>query len=71
MTFFPIRLAHFLCITLLLTACSHQELTSIAPGPDDKNKIPGIEVNGKAHPFISQQEKPQTSHQVYESPPTP
>jgi len=68
MIFSPIRFVHSLCIALLLAACSHQELTSIAPGPDDKNKIPGVEVNGRAHPFVGQ-EKPQTSQQVYEVPP--
>ncbi len=68
MTFFPIRFAHSFCIVLLLSACSHQELTSIAPGPDDHNKIPGVAVNGRAHPFV-EQEKHQTSQQVYEVPP--
>lgn len=67
MTSFPIRFTNSLCITLLLAACSHQELTSIAPGPDNKNKIPGITVNGRAHPFV-EREKPHTSQQVYEVP---
>jgi len=68
MTSSPIRFAQSVFIALFLAACSHQELTSIAPGPDDKNKIPGIEVNGRAHRYVGQ-EKPQTSQQVYEVPP--
>jgi outer membrane protein OmpA-like peptidoglycan-associated protein len=67
MTFFTNRFTYSLCVAMLLAACSHQEIASIAPGPDDKNKIPGIEVNGRAHPFVGQ-EKPQTSQQVYEVP---
>ena len=68
MTFFPIRFIPSLLLVLFLAACSHQELTSIAPGPDDKNKIPGVEVNGRAHPFVGM-EKTKTSQQVYEVPP--
>lgn len=67
MTFLLVRIARPFFIMLLLTACSHQELTSIAPGPDDKNKIPGVVVNGRAHPFVGQ-EKPPTTRQVYEIP---
>ncbi|BAM05923.1 OmpA family protein [Leptospirillum ferrooxidans] len=67
MTFSPIRFIPTLVLVFFLAACSHQELTSIAPGPDDKNKIPGVEVNGRAHPFVGL-EKTQTSQQVYEVP---
>ncbi len=63
----PGRLVPTAALLFFLAGCSHQSLTSIAPGPDDKNKIPGISVNGRAHTYVAE-EKTNGSEQIYEKP---
>ncbi len=55
------------CLTI--SGCAHQNgQKSLAPGPDDSNRLPGIIVSGHSRSFHPQQ-KVESSPQIYSSPP--
>ena len=54
------------CLTI--SGCAHGNAQkSLAPGPDDSNRLPGIIVSGHSKSFHPQQ-KVDSSHQIYSSP---